>query len=71
MIYLNSILIYSNTMFTHYWHIKKVLKQLCKASFYTKVEKYKFYSELVEYLRYILDLLCQITKSRLFRIGQN
>ena len=27
---------------------------LCKASLYINVEKYKFYSELVEYLRYIL-----------------
>jgi len=71
MIYFNSILIYSDNMSPHHWHIKKVLKQLYKASLYTKAEKYKFYSKLVEYLRYILDLLCQTTKSRLFRVGQN
>ena len=51
-------------MFVHYWYIKKVLKQLCKAdlytkvekaNFYTKIEKCEFYSKLVEYLEYILS----------------
>jgi len=36
-------------------HIKEVLKHLYKASFYAKVEKYEFYSELVEYLGYIFS----------------
>ena len=52
---LDNILIYSNNISEHHWHIKKVLKYLCKASFYTKVEKYEFHSELVEYLGYILS----------------
>ena len=55
VIYLNIILIYSNNMSKHHWHIKKVLKHLYKASLYTKAEKYKFHSELVEYLGYILS----------------
>ena len=55
VIYLNDILIYSNNMSEHHWHVKEVLKYFCKASFYTKAEKYEFYSELVEYLRYILS----------------
>jgi len=54
MIYLNNILIYSNNMSEHYWHIKEVLKHLHKAGLYAKVEKCKFHSELVEYLGYIL-----------------
>ena len=54
MIYLNNIIIYSNDIFTNSKYIKEVLKYLCKASFYVKAEKYKFYSELVEYLEYIL-----------------
>jgi len=54
MIYLDGILIYSNNISEHYWHVKKVLKHLCKTSLYTKVEKCKFYSKLVEYLGYIL-----------------
>ena len=55
MIYLDDILIYLNNMSEHYWHIEKVLKYLHKTSLYTKVEKCKFHSELVEYLRYILS----------------
>ena len=55
MIYLDDILIYLNNMSEYHWHIKEVLKCLCKASLYAKVEKCEFYSELVEYLEYILS----------------
>jgi len=55
MIYLDDILIYSNNMSKHHYHIKKVLKHLHKTSLYAKAEKYEFYSELVEYLGYILS----------------
>ena len=54
MIYLDDILIYSNNMSKHHWHVKEVLKYLCKAGLYTKAEKCKFHSESVEYLGYIL-----------------
>ena len=53
--YLNNILIYSNNM-SVYYHVKEVLKYLYKTGLYAKVEKCKFYSKLVEYLRYILSL---------------
>ena len=43
-------------MSEHHQHIKEVLKYLHKASLYTKVEKFKFHSKLVEYLGYILSL---------------
>ena len=49
------ILIYSNNISKYCQHVKKVLKCLCKASFYAKVEKCKFHSKLVEYLEYILS----------------
>jgi len=55
VIYLDNILIYSNNISKHHQHIKEVLKYLHKASFYTKVKKCKFHSELVEYLGYILS----------------
>ena len=42
-------------MSEHCWHVKEVLKYLYKAGLYAKVEKYKFHSELVEYLGYILS----------------
>jgi len=55
MIYLDDILIYSNTMFKHYWHVKEVLKCLRKASLYVKAEKCEFHFKSVEYLEYILS----------------
>ena len=55
MIYLDNILIYSNNMSEHYWHVKEVLKCLCKAGLYAKAEKCKFHSKSVEYLGYILS----------------
>ena len=50
VIYLDDILIYSNNMSKYHQHVKEVLKCFCKASLYAKAEKYKFHSELVEYL---------------------
>ena len=55
IIYLDDILIYSNNMSKHHWHVKEVLKCLCKAGLYTKAEKCEFHSESVEYLGYILS----------------
>jgi len=55
MVYLDDILIYLNNMSEHHQYVKEVLKQLRKAGLYAKAEKYKFYSELVEYLEYILS----------------
>ena len=56
MIYLDDILIYLNNMSEHHWYVKEVLKRLCKTGLYAKAEKYKFHSESVEYLEYILSL---------------
>ena len=55
VIYLDDILIYSNDMSEHHWHVKEVLKHLCKAGLYAKAEKCEFHSKLVEYLGYILS----------------
>ena len=55
VIYLDDILIYSNNMSEHHWHVKEVLKCLHKASLYAKAEKCEFHSESVEYLGYILS----------------
>jgi len=54
VIYLDNILIYSNNMSKHHQHVKEVLKCFHKAGLYAKAEKYKFHSESVEYLGYIL-----------------
>ena len=53
IIYLDNILIYLSNISKYCQHVKEVLKCLYKASLYAKVEKYKFYSKLVEYLEYI------------------
>ena len=55
IIHLDDILIYSNNMSKHHWYVKKVLKYLCKATFYAKAEKCEFHSKSVEYLGYILS----------------
>ena len=55
MIYLDNIFIYSNDMSAHHWHVKEILKYFHKTSLYAKAEKYKFYSESVKYLEYILS----------------
>ena len=55
VIYLDDILIYSNNISKHYWHVKEVLKHFYKASLYAKAEKCEFHSESVEYLGYILS----------------
>jgi len=55
MIYLDDILIYSNNISEHHQHVKEVLKCLCKAGLYAKVEKCEFHSESVEYLGYTLS----------------
>jgi len=55
VIYLDDILIYSNNMSEHHWHVKEILKHFHKAGLYAKAEKYKFHSKSVEYLGYILS----------------
>ena len=55
VIFLDDILIYLNNMYKHHWHVKEVLKYLCKAGLYAKVEKCEFHSELIKYLEYILS----------------
>ena len=57
VVYLNDILIYSNNMSEHHWHVKEVLKCLHKAGLYAKAEKCEFHSKLVEYLGYICHKL--------------
>ena len=55
VIYLDNILIYLNNISEYHWHVKEVLKYLCKASLYAKAEKCEFHSKSVEYLEYILS----------------
>jgi len=63
MIYLDNILIYSNNM--------SELKYLYKANLYAKAEKYKFHSESVEYLEYILSSFSLIMSDNKVKIIQD
>jgi len=55
VVYLDDILIYSNDIMQHWSHVKEVLKWLWKVGLYTKAEKYKFHSDSIEYLGYVLS----------------
>jgi len=55
VVYLDDILIYSNDIMQHWSYVKGVLKWLQKAGLYAKAEKYKFHSDSMEYLGYVLS----------------
>jgi hypothetical protein len=59
-VYLNNILIYSDSLATHHKHIRKVLKWLCTNGLFARTDKCEFHSDSVKYLGYILspDGLC-------------
>ena len=71
VIYLYDILIHLNNTSKHHWHVKEVLKCLCKADLYAKAEKCEFYSESVEYLEYIFSPsgVTMSDNKRLFKTG--
>jgi len=55
VVYLDDILIYSNDIMQHQSHVKEVLKRLQKVKLYAKAEKYKFHSDSIKYLGYVLS----------------
>jgi hypothetical protein len=54
VIYLNNILIYSKPGEDHYTYIRIVIKRLRKYKLYTKLSKYFFNVEEVEFLGFII-----------------
>ena len=71
VIYLNDIFIYSDNISQYKDYIKEVLYQLQKARLYAKVEKYKFYSDFIKYLEYILSSSSLSISSNKIKIIQN
>ena len=63
-IYLNYILIYSNSPTEHRKHVREVFRHLRQHGLYTRADKCKFSVDTVEYLGYILSLtgLCMSGK---------
>ena len=55
LVYLDDILIYSDTLDEHRDHVREVLRQLQKNHLYPCVDKCFFHIDTVEYLGYILS----------------
>jgi len=67
IIYLDDILIYSNNMSEHYWHVEKILKYLHKAGFYAKTEKCEFYSKYLGYIIFSSSLTMSNNKVKIIQ----
>ena len=55
VVYLDDILIYSDTLEEHRKHVREVLRRLRKAGLYARADKCEFERDTVEYLGYILS----------------
>jgi len=55
IIYLNNILIYSNNSTNYDYYIKEVLIALRKYGLFTKLEKYEFNINIIEFLGFIIS----------------
>lgn len=54
IVYLDNILIYSNSEDEHIEYIRKVLERLCMYKLYCTPEKYKFYIDIVGFLGFVI-----------------
>jgi hypothetical protein len=57
VIYLNNILIYSKLREDHYTYIRIIIERLRKHKLYTKLSKYLFNVEEVEFLGFIIGFI--------------
>ena len=56
VIYLNDILIYSETLNQHHKHVKEVLERLWKFQLYASLKKCEFSMQKVKFLRFIISI---------------
>jgi RNase H-like domain found in reverse transcriptase/Reverse transcriptase (RNA-dependent DNA polymerase) len=54
IIYLNDILIFSDSLKEHHGHVCHVLQHLCKRNLHAKILKCTFHMDTIEYLRFII-----------------
>ena len=71
IIYLNDILIYSNTLKKHVKHLKLIFQKLEKYQFYAKSKKYNIEIETIEFCEYEFDVKCIKFASIKMRIIKN
>ena len=58
IVYLNNILIFSNTLKEHIKHLKMIFQKLQKNEFYAKPKKYNIKIEMIEFYEYKLEIKC-------------
>src|SRR5882724_9860684 len=54
VIYLNDILIFSNSLEDHWVHIRCILKHLCKYDLHSKPEKCLFHTQNIKFLGFMV-----------------
>ena len=55
-VYIDDILIYSETLEEHQEHVKTVLKRLREAELQVNIDKCKFYKKEMKFLRIIIEV---------------
>jgi hypothetical protein len=55
VVYLDNILIYSQSKEEHVQHLKKVMEYLCQSELYANPKKCSFFQDEIEFLRYIVN----------------
>src|SRR5271170_3527868 len=53
--YMDDILVYSNSLQEHIFHVRTVLQKLLSASLYAKLEKCEFHMQKVSFLGFIIS----------------
>ena len=56
IIYINNLLIFSNTLKEYKCHIHLIFEKLCKIDFYLKFQKYQFIIQKIIFLKYLIEL---------------
>jgi hypothetical protein len=66
MVYLDNILIYSDTREQYVRDLRAVLERLRKFALYISFKKYKFFTDTIEFLSYTISVVgISIDKSRI------
>ena len=56
--YLDDILIYSNSLEEHIFHVRQVLKKLLEHGLYVKLEKCEFHVQEISFLGFVISPKC-------------